>query len=383
MAMNIKLFPGLNMRACVFMMCAFMAWCAPEASAQNIVKRVIDYFGQSNQRKEGRGLDFSLIGGPYYNSDMGAGIGLVASGLYGSTGVDTIQPPSNVSFFGKVSTKGFAELGLEGTHVGHADKLRITYQAEFFTDPSDYWGIGYVMGNNDANKSSMKRIGFRTSADFLWRVFPGLYAGPGFAVNYLHPYDIEDHSLLDGQHPTIWSQGVGVSVVYDTRDVLTNPHNGIYARVSQCVRPRFLGNKYCFWTTEMKFNTYHSVWSGGIVATDVRGDFNYGNPSWNMMAEIGGTSFMRGYYQGRYRDKCMMAAQVELRQHVYRRSGVVVWGGVATVFRRFSDVQFDRLLPNYGLGYRWEFKKDVNVRVDVGFGKKGQYGVMFSVNEAF
>jgi hypothetical protein len=39
-------------------------------------------------------------------------------------------------------------------------------------------------------------------------------------------------------------------------------------------------------------------------------------------------------------------------------------------------------LPNYGIGYRWEFKKRVNVRLDWGFGKR-QMGVIFSINEAF
>ena len=43
----------------------------------------------------------------------------------------------------------------------------------------------------------------------------------------------------------------------------------------------------------------------------------------------------------------------------------------------------DRLLPNAGIGYRWEFKKDVNVRLDYGFGKGGQSGFIFNINEAF
>ena len=38
---------------------------------------------------------------------------------------------------------------------------------------------------------------------------------------------------------------------------------------------------------------------------------------------------------------------------------------------------------NFGLGYRWEFKKDVNVRLDYGFGKSGQTGFIFNINEAF
>ena len=60
---------------------------------------------------------------------------------------------------------------------------------------------------------------------------------------------------------------------------------------------------------------------------------------------------------------------MELRQHVWKRNGVVVWIGAGTVFNKFSALRMDRVLPNYGIGYRWEFKKNVNVRLDYGFGK--------------
>lgn len=91
---------------------------------------------------------------------------------------------------------------------------------------------------------------------------------------------------------------------------------------------------------------------------------------------------MRGYYEGRYRDKCASDMAVELRQHIYRRSGIAVWGGVGSIYHKLSDIRFDRLLPEYGIGYRWEFKKNANVRVDIGFGKHSS-GFMFGLNEAF
>ena len=90
---------------------------------------------------------------------------------------------------------------------------------------------------------------------------------------------------------------------------------------------------------------------------------------------------MRGYYEGRYRDRHYMAAQVELRQHIWHRIGAVVWVGAGNVFH--DRHSFKHILPNYGIGYRWEFKKRVNVRLDVGFGKPGQYSFMFNINEAF
>ena len=102
-----------------------------------------------------------------------------------------------------------------------------------------------------------------------------------------------------------------------------------------------------------------------------------------MMAELGGTCSMRGYYEGRYRDKHSLEATVELRQHVWKRNGIVVWAGAGTVFPKFSALRSRQILPNAGVGYRWEFKKNVNVRLDYGFGKSGQSGFLFNINEAF
>ena len=172
-------------------------------------------------------------------------------------------------------------------------------------------------------------------------------------------------------------------MVYDTRDNLTNPHRGYYLRLQQLTRPRFMGNDYAFSTTSLRFDTYQRPWKGAILAEDVCTTFNFGNPSWGMMAELGGTTSMRGYYEGRYRDKHSMEATVELRQHIWKRNGIVVWGGAGTVFPKFSALRSKYILPNAGVGYRWEFKKDVNVRLDYGFGKSGQSGFLFNINEAF
>ena len=355
----------------------------PASRRGNIVNRIINYFNESNKPRDTSKLDFSLIGGPYYSSSIGVGIGLVASGLYGTGVNDSLIPPSNISFFGKLSTKGFATLGIEGTHISPTDSYRINYVTELFSDPSDYWGIGYDMGNNNANKSTLKRIGLKGNVEFLYHLGVHLYAGPMVVVDYIHSFDIEDRQLFDGQRTTLWSYGAGITLTYDTRDVLTNPHSGIYASVTQSFRPGFIGNLYGFSTTDVQFDYYRSPWQGGIIAVDARGKFNFGNPPWNLMALAGGSHFLRGYYEGRYRDKYMIAVQAELRQHVWRRNSLVAWLGTGTVFRRFNDITFAQLLPSWGLGYRWEFKKDVNVRFDVGFGKHGQNEFMFGINEAF
>ncbi len=345
--------------------------------------RFLDYFNDANKNKKHKRFDFSIIGGPHYASDTKFGLGMVAAGLYRSDPNDTLLPPSNVSLFGDVSTVGFYMLGVRGNHIAPRGRYRIDYRLYFYSFPSDFWGIGYEMGDNDDNKSEMKRWQAQAEAAFLFRVADNFYVGPMASYDYVIGKNIERPELLNGMDHHTWNVGAGVSLVYDNRDNLTNPHRGIYLNLKQMFRPRFMGNDYAFSTTKFRFDCYQQLGEGTVLAEDFGANFNFGNPSWGMMANLGGTSSMRGYYEGRYRDKHSLEATVELRQHVWKRNGIVVWAGAGTVFPKFSELRSNRILPNVGVGYRWEFKKNVNVRLDYGFGKSGQSGFLFNINEAF
>ena len=350
---------------------------------KSFINKVLDYFNDANKNKSNKKFDFSIIGGPHYSTDTKLGIGLVAAGLYRADRADTLLPPSNVSLFGDVSTVGFYMLGVRGTHIFPRDRYRIDYTLYFYSFPCKFWGIGYDMGNDGGNESEMERWQAQAKASFLFRIADNLYIGPTVAYDYVSGSDIERPGLLAGMDTRTWNIGAGFSLVYDSRDVLTNPHRGLYINVAQLFRPRFMGNDYAFSTTDLRADIYHEVWRGGILAADLRGTLNFGNPSWGMMALLGNSYSMRGYYEGRYRDKHKIETQVELRQHVWKRNGVAVWAGAGTVFDKFSSMRMRKILPNFGIGYRWEFKKNVNVRLDYGFGKGGQSGFLFNINEAF
>lgn len=350
---------------------------------KSFLTRFLDYFNDANKNKEHKKFDFSIIGGPHYSTDTKLGIGLVAAGLYRANANDTLLPPSNVSLFGDVSTVGFYMLGIRGTHIFPQDKYRADYTIYFYSFPCKFWGMGYDMGDDDSNKSDMKRWQARFKASFLFHLGDNLYLGPMVSYDYVIGRRIERPELLNGMDQHTWNIGAGFSAVYDTRDVLTYPHRGFYINLSQCFRPRFMGNDYAFSTTELQVDAYQRVWKGAILAEDFRTMLNFGNPSWGMMALLGNSNSMRGYYEGRYRDKHKMEAQVELRQHIWKRNSLTTWVGAGTVFHKFSEMRSRHILPNFGIGYRWEFKKNVNVRLDYGFGKTGQTGFLFSINEAF
>mgnify|MGYP000740471087 FL=1 len=347
------------------------------------VNRILDYFNDSNKNKKHKRFDFSVIGGPHYASDTKFGLGLVAAGLYRTDPNDSILPPSNVSLYGDVSSVGFYMLGVRGNHIAPKGRYRIDYHLYFYSFPADFWGIGYEMGDNDANKSDMKRWQAQAEVSFLFRVADNFYIGPMASYDYVIGKHIERPELLQGMDQHTWNVGAGVSLVYDNRDNLTNPHRGIFLNINQMFRPGFMGNDYAFSTTAFRFDAYQRLGKGTVLAEDIRANLNFGNPSWGMMAELGGTHSMRGYYEGRYRDKHSLEATVELRQHVWKRNGIVVWVGAGTIFPKFSALRSKQILPNAGVGYRWEFKKNVNVRLDYGFGKSGQSGFLFNINEAF
>lgn len=347
------------------------------------VNRILDYFNDSNKNKKHKRFDFSVIGGPHYASDTKFGLGLVAAGLYRTDPNDSIFPPSNVSLYGDVSSVGFYMLGVRGNHIAPKGRYRIDYHLYFYSFPADFWGIGYEMGDNDANKSDMKRWQAQAEVSFLFRVADNFYIGPMASYDYVIGKHIERPELLQGMDQHTWNVGAGVSLVYDNRDNLTNPHRGICLNINQMFRPGFMGNDYAFSTTAFRFDAYQRLGKGTVLAEDIGANLNFGNPSWGMMAELGGTHSMRGYYEGRYRDKHSLEATVELRQHVWKRNGIVVWVGAGTIFPKFSELRSKQILPNAGVGYRWEFKKNVNVRLDYGFGKSGQSGFLFNINEAF
>ena len=346
------------------------------------VNRILDYFNDSNKNKKHKRFDFSVIGGPHYASDTKFGLGLVAAGLYRTDPNDSILPPSNVSLYGDVSSVGFYMLGVRGNHIAPKGRYRIDYHLYFYSFPADFWGIGYEMGDNDANKSDMKRWQAQAEVSFLFRVADNFYIGPMASYDYVIGKHIERPELLQGMDQHTWNVGAGVSLVYDNRDNLTNPHRGIYLNINQMFRPGFMGNDYAFSTTAFRFDAYQRLGKGTVLAEDIGANLNFGNPSWGMMAELGGTHSMRGYYEGRYRDKHSLEATVELRQHVWKRNGIVVWVGAGTIFPKFSALRSKQILPNAGVGYRWEFKNRVNVRLDYGFGK-GVSAFYFGINEAF
>ncbi|MCC8039141.1 MAG: BamA/TamA family outer membrane protein [Bacteroidales bacterium] len=348
----------------------------------NLYQKIVKYLAETNSTKTDTKFDFSVIGGPHYSSDTKFGLGIVAAGYYNTDPTDTLTHDSNVSLYGDITTTLYYEVGIRGSNLCHGDAWRIDYVARFFSFPSYFWGIGYDMDHLDKNKTKYKRLQSDVNAVVLRRVGKYLYMGPLGSFSYVKAGAPHDRAMWEGQKLRTFNWGPGVSVQFDTRDNIANAYRGTYVKLDQTFYPKFAGNDYAFSMTEITANQYCRAWKGAIIACQVHGKFTYGNVPWSQLAQVGGSRTLRGYYEGRYCDKEEIDFVVELRQHVYHRSGFVLWGGAGWVMPYPSAMRLRETLPSVGVGYRWEFKKRVNVRLDYGIGR-GESAILFSINEAF
>lgn len=348
---------------------------------RSFMQKVLDYLDESNEEKPDKKLDISFLGGPYYASDTQLGIGIVASGLYRLDRNDKSLSPSNLSLYGNLTTTGFYGLGIRSNTIFPQNKYKIDADLGFFSYPTRFYGVGYEQGKQK-KYSEYTLWEFYVNGNFQKRIVKNVYMGLVAEVYASRGKEFDEPAFLHGEGKHHTSVGIGGIVSYDSRDFIPNPSKGIYAKLQYVNYPIGLGSTRSFRKTEGVFRYYRTVWEGGILAFDAQGIFNAGDVPWSMMALLGNSFQMRGYYKGRYRDKKLLQGQVELRQHIAGRHGAVAWAGAGNVFSHMDDFKGSHTLPNFGIGYRWEFKKRVNVRLDYGFGK-GQSAFYFNINEAF
>lgn len=345
--------------------------------------RLVDYFAESTQdRTFEKKIDFTFAGGPSYSKNTSLGIGVLAAGLYRIDRTDSVTAPSDISIYANGSISGVYSVGVTGNTIFSKNRQKIDYAASFSSSPREMWGIGYEDGRYNPSRSyTEKRYRIRTR--YLHQIVPKMFVGAALNFEHTKGINLKEPAYLYGQKASYTTTGIGLIAEYDSRDFIPNAFRGLYVSLQETLFPKGLGNcGQSFWRTVLTADYYVRTWPGGIVALDFYGEYNSQGTPWPMLARMGGSYRMRGYYEGRYTDNGMMTLQVELRQRIWRRIGCVVWGGAGNVFPSFARFAWNETLPNYGVGLRWELKKRMNIRLDFGMGKKTT-GFMFNINEAF
>jgi len=187
---------------------------------------------------------------------------------------------------------------------------------------------------------------------------------------------------VPGQDGGITS-GIGLGGFFDTRDNLFFPTGGGYYKFSFTVFNSFFGSDFNYTRYILDLRRFISF-AEDIFAMQIYSELSSGTPPFFDTPALGGSVHMRGYFEGRYRDRQYLTGQLEYRKILWWRIGGILFFSTGDVADRLRDFKLSTLKFSYGAGLRFVFDESerINLRVDYGRGK-GSDGIYFNIEEAF
>jgi hypothetical protein len=266
------------------------------------------------------------------------------------------------------------------------NKYNIKGQFVYNKFNENFWGIGNnaLKDDKELNNFQQYKLNFR----FLKQFFKGVYFGPQIQYEKLFNLEFQENSKflnkgiagLDGFE----TLGLGMVCVYDNRDHVFYTKKGVYLEISSIWNSKSIGGQFNHSNYFIDLRKFKTLWKDNVLAFQAVGAINIGTTPYRQLGTIGNEAYMRGYYNGRFRDQHMFATQAELRKTVWGPFGMVVFAGLGNVGNNPEDL-FSSVKPNYGLGIRGVVlrKEHVNFRIDLGFGSKRINGLYLTMAEAF
>jgi outer membrane protein assembly factor BamA len=297
------------------------------------------------------------------------------------------QRESQLLFAGAASTrKQFSGLLQPDVYL-LGDRLQLGGTLSAAKFPDEFFGVG----SDTAGSASEPYTPLLYELEFSprWRIAPSLYLGPGVRVQQVELPEVAPGGQLDSAQVTGARGGrtvqLGLSGFWDTRDNTLYPTQGVLVRLNlRSARPE-LGSDFRFDVLRLDARQYVSLpWSSRhLLAVQGVLELRRGEPPFYDLGKLGGGEMMRGYYEGRYRDRQLVALQAEYRAWLFWRVGGVLFASAGTVARSVSALQLDRLRSAVGAGLRVAPLADVpiNFRLDVAYGSTMSF--YLNVGEAF
>ncbi len=295
--------------------------------------------------------------------------------------------PSNAILSGYYSVKGSYDIFFNPEfYLGH-DEYYLGISADYFRFVDKFWGIGNNTPDIDSTAGYIRKL-IWLNVEFDVSVVGPLKIGANYDLNHTTIEDKQSNPfLLSGSVTGAdggLSSGIGGVLFADTRNSAFYPTAGGYYKLSFLTSVDWLGSAFSFRRWILDLRQYVSLTPSLVVAMQAFGTAISGDPPFYMMPALGGDNIMRGYYEGRYRDKFYLATQGELRYRLTKRWGLVAWAGIGDVAGSFSDFRLKDGKPTFGFGVRFalDVEQVVNVRADFGYGRDTK-GVYFNAKEAF
>ncbi|MCB2409920.1 BamA/TamA family outer membrane protein [Hymenobacter lucidus] len=332
--------------------------------------------------------------------ETGIGYGIAVLPVW-RFGQDTTARKSNARLLAWRTQNNQSLVQLNHNMFTPGERFLVSGELSFYYKfPINYYGFGPNTSRDDESLIEYKV--FILNQRVLRQVRRNTFAGLQYRFTNLR--DVQVRENIDQgtpqQRPSLLLQrpareyeqnstvsGLGPSFLYDGRDNILSTFQGNYLEVAALFNGSALGSDYRFsrFLVDARHFQPLSKNSKTILATQLIGQFNAGNVPFREMANLGGDKILRGYYDGRYRDRQLLALQAELRRPLFWRVNAVVFGSLGQVGNTLGALADNPVKASGGAGIRFKYNRRdrLNIRLDYGFGRDGSSGLYFSIGEAF
>lgn len=287
------------------------------------------------------------------------------------------NPQNNLSSLGYVTLKGQYQFSVNSLFTWNEEKWRLEGDLSFSRTPNRFYSPG-PDSSSDYGHYTLRKFGARAQIQYR---FKNWHIGPNIGYSVYRSIDIEPAA---DQNPHEWTGfeqastfGIGCSLTQDRRDHPNDPRRGHFTRfqVTQFLAVSFAFSEY----TEFKVDhhRYLPINKWFSFAGAVHFHYSIGDTPYHCLPSFGdqggSVRLMRGYYNDRYRDRCLTAWQNELRFLISSRWTAQVFVDVGQVSASPGAIRLRNYRTTIGLGIGFFIDKNVRLPIFVegGFSKEG------------
>ncbi|GAB2617157.1 BamA/TamA family outer membrane protein [Belliella aquatica] len=350
-------------------------------SKSGVIEKLFDFADKTVDLISGE--KWSFIPAVVYSPETNLGLGARAIRIFRyQNDTNPLLRPSSLPITFLYTLNNQAIFTTELELWANENKEYINARLELTDYPFKFYGIGNELDVTNEEFYSTRYAYFHVN--YERQIVKGLYLGPRYEFRIDDIYKKEMGGILDraevagsdGQRLS----GLGLVLNHDTRDNIFQPKTGWYNSASWMSFQDFLGSNFTFNQYTLDLRKYLNPYKNQVLAVQSYWSFTTGNPPFQHVSLIGGSDLMRGYFEGRYRDRHAVVHQAEYRLPIYRNFGMVFFGSAGQVSGQLSQFSVNRMKYGAGFGFRYKLNPEgLNIRIDIAFGD--QRAFYFGLNE--
>lgn len=256
-----------------------------------------------------------------------------------------------------------------------SSEIGITYE--------NYDRFYYGIGNQTERESKSDYLPeiFAVKVPFLYSLTPNIFLGLSLNFQNSTILAVGEKGVLKQELPNLFGKtgsriySSAFLVRWDNRNSKTDPSKGFFLQNDLEYSKKLSGDERDFTRTTLDIRAFYPLFQkqDQLFAGRLFLDYKSGDIPFFFLPELGGVFFNRGLFEGRFRDRLLLAGNWEYRLKIYQRLHWAFFVDVGNVYREFNQVTFTRTKITGGTGMRYYIPPGTLslARIDGGYGVEG------------